>query len=112
MSTASSRTGKRSADIGTDAMPDTTGTENAAAKASTTARKQPPPEKPSDIRTRTWVVISFWLLVVFLGLPIWWHTTTIYRANLPLDEMLEWADGKVCTCLILPSHRYSNTSHR
>ena len=41
------------------------------------------------------MVGSFWLLVLLLGLPIWWHTTTIYRANLPLDRMLEWADGKV-----------------
>ncbi|KAK3939176.1 hypothetical protein QBC46DRAFT_290968 [Diplogelasinospora grovesii] len=59
-------------------------------------RKAPPPEKPSDIRRRTWVILTFWAIVVFLGLPIWWKTTTIYRANLPLSEMLEWADGKAC----------------
>ncbi|KAK5659224.1 hypothetical protein OQA88_1315 [Cercophora sp. LCS_1] len=59
-------------------------------------KKQPPPEKPSDIRRRTWVILSFWLIVVCLGLPIWWETTTIYRANLPLSEMLNWADGKAC----------------
>lgn len=63
--------------------------------AATTTRKQPPVEKPSDIRRRTWVILSFWLIVVCLGLPIWWETTTIYRANLPLTEMLEWSDGKV-----------------
>lgn len=55
----------------------------------------PPPEKPADVRRRSYIVLSMWLLVVFLGLPIWWYTTTIYRANLPVDEMLEWADGKV-----------------
>jgi phosphatidylinositol glycan class S len=61
-----------------------------------TPRKQPPPESPSDIRRRTHVILSFWLIILFLGLPIWWWTTTIYRARLPLQEMLEWADGKVC----------------
>ena len=59
------------------------------------APTEPPPEKPSDVRRRTWVIVSFWLVVVLLGLPIWWTTTAIPRANLPLDEMLEWADGKV-----------------
>lgn len=58
-------------------------------------RKEPPPEKPSDIRRRSYIILSFWLIVLFLGLPIWWKTTTIYRANLPINEMLEWADGKV-----------------
>ncbi len=60
-----------------------------------TARKEPPPERPESIRVRTFVILSFWALVVFLGLPIWWKTTTIYRANLPLQQMMEWADGKV-----------------
>lgn len=57
--------------------------------------KLPPPEKPSDVRRRSYIVLSFWLVVIFLGLPIWWKTTTIYRANLPLDGMFEWAEGKV-----------------
>ena len=56
--------------------------------------KEPPPEKPSDIRRRSFVILSFWLIVICLGLPIWWMTTTIYRANLPLDSMMQWADGK------------------
>lgn len=59
--------------------------------------KQPPPENPADIRRRTYVILSFWLIVLLLGLPIWWKTTTIYRAELPLDEMMAWADGKVGT---------------
>ncbi|KAM7223562.1 Phosphatidylinositol-glycan biosynthesis class S protein [Rhypophila decipiens] len=59
-------------------------------------RKEPPPEKPSDIRRRSYIILSFWLIVLLLGLPIWWKTTTIYRANLPLNEMLDWADGKAC----------------
>lgn len=61
----------------------------------TTGRKQPPPEKPSHVRRRSFVILSFWLIVLCLGLPIWWKTTAIPRANLPLDEMMDWADGKV-----------------
>lgn len=57
--------------------------------------KQPPPEKPSESRRRTYVILSFWFIVLVLGLPIWWKTTTIYRADLPLERMLHWADGKV-----------------
>lgn len=67
----------------------------AVPSAENPAINMPPPEKPSDITRRTRVVVSFWLIVLCLGLPIWWKTTTIYRANLPLDGMLEWAEGKV-----------------
>ena len=52
----------------------------------------PPPEKPQDIRTRSYIILAFWLVIVFLGLPMWWKTTSIYRADLPLDEM---SSGKV-----------------
>ncbi|KAF7553931.1 hypothetical protein G7Z17_g3313 [Cylindrodendrum hubeiense] len=58
--------------------------------------KLPPPETQSDVRRRSHIVWSFWLVIVLLGLPIWWKTTTIYRANLPLEGMLEWAEGKAC----------------
>ncbi|KAI6782668.1 uncharacterized protein J7T54_003681 [Emericellopsis cladophorae] len=60
------------------------------------AIKLPPNEKGSDVRRRSFIVLSFWAVVVMLGLPFWWYTTSIYRANLPLDRMLEWADGKAC----------------
>lgn len=64
-------------------------------KVASNAKKRPPPELPESIRIRSLVVLSFWAVVVFLGLPIWWRTTSIYRARLPLHEMMEWADGKV-----------------
>ncbi|KAI1137355.1 phosphatidylinositol-glycan biosynthesis class S protein [Hypoxylon sp. FL0543] len=59
-------------------------------------RKEPPPEKPADIQRRSYIVASFWFIVLFLGLPIWWKTTTIYRADLPLNQMMDWADGRAC----------------
>ncbi|KAI0837014.1 phosphatidylinositol-glycan biosynthesis class S protein [Hypoxylon sp. FL0890] len=59
-------------------------------------RKEPPPETPIDIQRRSYIVASFWFIVLFLGLPIWWKTTTIYRADLPLSQMMDWADGRAC----------------
>ena len=58
-------------------------------------KRQPPPEKPESIRQRTFIIVSFWAVVIFLGLPLWWKTTTIYRAQLPLEQMLDWAEGRV-----------------
>ncbi|KIV94193.1 hypothetical protein PV10_01982 [Exophiala mesophila] len=58
-----------------------------------TTTKQPPPENPEAIRLRTKVVFSFWAVILLLGLPTWWKTTSIYRAELPLQDMLDWADG-------------------
>ncbi|ODH48412.1 hypothetical protein GX48_05504 [Paracoccidioides brasiliensis] len=60
------------------------------------AKRTLPAEKPEAIRTRTLVIASFWAIILFLGLPMWWKTTSIYRARLPLKEMKDWADGKVC----------------
>lgn len=62
-------------------------------------KKEPPAEKPESIRLRIYVIISWWGIIIFLGLPVWWYTTTIYRASLPLDQMMDWADGRVCLCL-------------
>ncbi|KAL8909149.1 MAG: hypothetical protein Q9171_005154 [Xanthocarpia ochracea] len=58
--------------------------------------KQPPPESRESIRVRQLVILSFWAVVIFLGLPIWWWTTSVYRARLPLQEMEDWAEGKSC----------------
>lgn len=81
----------------------TTATTNIAEPEPTvsiTKPKQPPPENPADIHRRSLVILSFWAIVIFLGLPIWWKTTSIYRANLPLSEMMSWADGKVYSTII------------
>ena len=58
-------------------------------------RKEPPPEAASKVQTRRYVILSFWLLALVLGLPTWWKTTTVYRAGLPLQRMSEWASGNV-----------------
>ncbi|KAF2970443.1 hypothetical protein GQX73_g3127 [Xylaria multiplex] len=82
----------------TNAATVTTIEPNGHRPSSTTAKlKSPPPEQESHIFRRSLIIASFWLLVLCLGLPIWWKTTTIYRANLPLDQMTDWADGKLCS---------------
>lgn len=57
--------------------------------------KLPPPETQQSLWTRRTVIASFWAVVVFLGLPVWWQTTAIYRAELPLQDMTAWAEAKV-----------------
>jgi phosphatidylinositol glycan class S len=68
----------------------------AATSGAPQVHKEPPPEPPSDITRRSHVVLSFWFIVILLGVPIWWKTTSIYRSHLPLDAMHQWADGKAC----------------
>lgn len=59
-------------------------------------KKEPPPESLESIRLRQYVIASFWAIIILVGLPIWWRTTAIYRAKLPLDQMMDWADGRAC----------------
>nr|CAH7744489.1 unnamed protein product [Callosobruchus chinensis] len=36
-------------------------------------------------------ILIYFLVIVVIGIPIWWYTTRVYRAHLPLDEILERA---------------------
>ncbi|KAJ5090935.1 hypothetical protein N7532_009619 [Penicillium argentinense] len=67
-----------------------------ASKSHTTRTRVPPPETPEAVQTRFRVIAAFWAVIIFLGFPIWWQTTSIYRAHLPIQEMVDWADGKTC----------------
>jgi len=67
----------------------------AASSDSKTSAQRIPPENPESISTRFRVVVTFWAVIIFLGFPIWWKTTSIYRAHLPIQDMVDWADGKV-----------------
>jgi phosphatidylinositol glycan class S len=58
-------------------------------------KSKPPPEPAHNVEVRSWVIYSFWAVVVLLGLPVWLWTTSIHRASLPLDDMLAWSEGKV-----------------
>ncbi len=74
-------------------------------------KKEPPPESPASIRIRVLVLASFWAIIIIVGLPIWWSTTTIYRANLPLDQMMDWADGRVGLLGIASRHLADTYRH-
>ena len=63
-------------------------------------QKIPPPDSAESIWLRRLAILSFWVVVVFLGIPIWLKTTAIYRAELPLQTMTDWAEGKVCMALL------------
>lgn len=52
----------------------------------------PPPETPREAAQRSRVIWSYWLVILCLGLPTWYYTTSIYRAALPTDTMLAGHD--------------------
>lgn len=71
-------------------------TEDASAIApATTSPQSLPLETKESLWLRRASMLSFWAVVVFLGLPIWLKTTAVYRAELPLQEMTAWAEGQV-----------------
>ncbi|KAI8981885.1 phosphatidylinositol-glycan biosynthesis class S protein [Mycotypha africana] len=47
------------------------------------------------------VVFAFWA-VVLIGIPFWWKTTEIYRANLPFSEIEAWYSKQACD-LVMPT---------
>lgn len=69
--------------------------QSAPEAAKPSAQRAPPPETPEAIHTRFRVIAAFWAVIILLGFPIWWKTTSIYRAHLPIEDMKDWADGKV-----------------
>lgn len=78
----------------TDQKGDATSQQATAPSNSTPTAQRIPPETPEAISTRFLVIATFWAVIIFLGFPIWWKTTSIYRAHLPIQEMVDWADGK------------------
>ena len=78
---------------GTGMLKDDAAPDNAVSAAP--KKKEPPLESAESFRIRSLVICSFWAIVLFLGLPVWLRTTAIYRARLPLNQMMDWADGKV-----------------
>jgi hypothetical protein len=78
---------------GTGMLKDDAALENAVSAAP--KKKEPPLESTESFGIRSLVIFSFWAIVLFLGLPVWLRTTAIYRAKLPLNQMMDWADGRV-----------------
>ncbi|KAI7831453.1 phosphatidylinositol-glycan biosynthesis class S protein [Gamsiella multidivaricata] len=45
-------------------------------------------------RSRRFILFSVWAVVIF-GLPLWWKTTRVYRAELPFEDIEKWNEWKV-----------------
>ncbi|KAK0315319.1 GPI transamidase component [Friedmanniomyces endolithicus] len=75
---------------------DLSDTDGAGLRAPGIAKPTPPTEALRTLLTRRTIVLSFWIIVLCLGLPHWLWTTSTYRASLPLSTMNDWAEGKAC----------------
>lgn len=47
------------------------------------------PKNDSSEALRMWSAISFSVLILGLGIPLWWKTTEVYRVALPFEEIEE-----------------------
>lgn len=46
-----------------------------------------PPESGGSLKTRRYIIVLFAATLALLGVPMWYATTSIYRASLPYDQM-------------------------
>ena len=49
----------------------------------------------TEKETKALVSLSVGLIFIFIGLPLWWNTTKVYRAPLPYDEIEQLNQFKV-----------------
>ncbi|KAJ3333345.1 hypothetical protein HDU76_009148 [Blyttiomyces sp. JEL0837] len=47
-------------------------------------------------RVRISIVASIWTIII-LAIPLWWKTTEVHRAPLPVDRIKAWRDSRVDT---------------
>jgi len=59
------------------------------------APPSPPPDTQAAVWTRRIIIFCFWAVVASLGLPHWLWTTSIYRSELPVEQMTRWSEGHV-----------------
>ena len=45
--------------------------------------------KLTDQNAKTYATLSYALLMIVVGIPVWWHTTDVERAPLPFDRIEE-----------------------
>ncbi|KAG5892131.1 hypothetical protein JTB14_032353 [Gonioctena quinquepunctata] len=46
-------------------------------------------EEDKDTDFRIYSILSYFIVLVVIGLPVWWYTTRVYRASLPISQMYE-----------------------
>lgn len=40
-----------------------------------------------EVNFRIYSILSYFVVLIVVGLPIWWYTTRVYRATLPIGQM-------------------------
>ncbi|XP_017086843.2 GPI transamidase component PIG-S-like isoform X2 [Drosophila bipectinata] len=53
-------------------------------------------DKDED-KFRIWATIAFIVVIIGIGVPMWWHTTTVYRVNLPSSDILSLSETPIKT---------------
>ena len=43
----------------------------------------------TDQNAKTYATLSYALVMIVVGVPVWWHTTDVERAPLPFDRIEE-----------------------
>ncbi|EFA04314.1 GPI transamidase component PIG-S [Tribolium castaneum] len=51
--------------------------------------QKPAPTDDPECIYRIYNVLSYFIVLVVIGIPVWWYTTRVYRASLPLDRMFD-----------------------
>ncbi|XP_017771354.1 PREDICTED: GPI transamidase component PIG-S [Nicrophorus vespilloides] len=45
-------------------------------------------ENDPEAKYRVYSVIYYFIVLVVIGVPVWWYTTRVYRAPLPINDMI------------------------
>ncbi len=57
----------------------------------------------SDLTRQYISSLSILAVCLFVGVPIWWKTTEVYRCPLPYDEIGDLRDNHVSLCVCVSS---------
>lgn len=42
-----------------------------------------------EVDLRVYSILAYFVVIVIIGLPVWWYTTRVYRSELPMDHMYQ-----------------------
>ncbi|KAJ2821185.1 hypothetical protein FBU31_004986, partial [Coemansia sp. 'formosensis'] len=60
-------------------------------------RRRSDPKTIISVQNDRRVVVASILIILLLGLPLWWTTTRVYRAELPATEIADFSPDQVLT---------------
>jgi hypothetical protein len=91
-----------------EALQETKLTQDASLESSTSDAPSPPPDTAAAVWTRRIIIFSFWAVVASLGLPHWLWTTSIYRSELPVEQMTQWSEGHVSHLVVFEQRSFES----